>query len=121
SRQEEGRRKRVEERRAAFQEERFADMVRREREREKKHREREEWEKEDSLQMGKGKYQYHRARESKIEELDRLTAEVKENKSRIQSSDEAMYTTITPMELVMEGKPKPWIAQARSRKMQPGV
>lgn len=121
SRQEARRRKRVEDRRAAFQEERFADMVRREREREQKHREREEREKENSLRMRKDKYQYRRAWDGKIEEPSRLTAAVKWDNTLTQSGDEAMYTTIAPMELVMEEKPRPRIAQARSRKMQPGV
>ncbi|KAF8454415.1 hypothetical protein BGX38DRAFT_1268012 [Terfezia claveryi] len=121
SRQEAWRRKRVEERRAAFQEEWFAEMVRMERERDHKHREREELEKEDSMRMRKDIKQYHRAREGEIEEPERQTTEVKGDKIQVQSSNDAMTTSITAMELVMEEKPKSWITQARSRKMQPGV
>lgn len=120
SRQEERRRKRVEERRAAFQEERFAEMVRWERERELRHREREEREKENSLRMRKDKYQYHRTRDDKTEKPSRLAAEVKGSKTRVQRG-EAIYNTITPMVFGMEEKPKPRVAQACTRKMQPGV
>ncbi|KAF8420252.1 hypothetical protein EV426DRAFT_612987 [Tirmania nivea] len=135
SRQEAQRRKRVEERRAALQEERFAEMVRREqerehkhrerkeREREHKHRERKEREKESSLRMRKDKYQYHGPRyaDGKLEEPDQLAAEMKGDKPRVQGSEEAGYTTVTPMELVNEEKPKSRIVRARIRKMQPGV
>lgn len=121
SRQEARRRKRVEERRAAFQEERFAAMVRREREREQKHRDRQGREKEDSLRMRKDKYQYQRAQDGKAEEQDQPTAEVKgvETRPRVQSSDEAIYTGITPVELAMEEKPQlSQITQTYTQKMQ---